>query len=39
MTVWTYLALAVGILVLLNVIVVVALAIGSRPRHDERDLE
>jgi hypothetical protein len=33
--VWTYLALAAGILVLLNVVVVVALAIASRPRHDD----
>lgn len=33
---WTYLALAAGILVLLNVAVVVALALASRPRGDER---
>lgn len=37
--VWTYLALAAGILVLLNVLVVVALAIASRPRHDDHELE
>lgn len=38
MMVWTYLALAAGILVLLNVIVVVALALASRPRHDDNDV-
>ena len=33
--VWTYLALAAGILVLLNVLVVVVLAVASRHRDHE----
>ena len=35
MMIWTYLAIAGGILVFLNVLVVVALALASRPRHPE----
>jgi hypothetical protein len=37
--IWTYLALAAGILVLLNVLVVVALAVASRPRDDGSEIE
>ena len=34
MTIWTYLLLAAGILVLLNVLFVVLLAVASRSEHE-----
>jgi hypothetical protein len=34
---WTYLALAAGVLVLVNVVIVVALMVASRTRRDELD--
>jgi hypothetical protein len=32
---WTYLALAAGVLVLINVLIVVVLLVASRARHSE----
>jgi hypothetical protein len=32
---WTYLALAAGVLVLINVLIVVVLVVASRARHSE----
>jgi hypothetical protein len=32
---WTYLALAAGVLVLVNVLIVVVLVVASRVRHSE----
>jgi hypothetical protein len=34
---WTYLALAAGVLVLVNALILVVLVVASRARHDELD--